>query len=250
MILKGGWLSASSVHSSKAPTPLAKKAIYIYNFLTLYKPYIPEATNCHVPGKIAGMEKRKRSRNPRITVVALEFLSLFAFWLILSGHYSPAYIFIGLFCSALVTWLTHDVIFYAKSGEASARYSSRVILSSLLRVITYIPWLLWEIIKANIQVAALILNPRLPVNPALIKFKTEHKLNVTRVTLANSITLTPGTITVYLRENTYVVHALTPKSASSIQNASMLNRSGAVFGEARQEYPTITWLKSAAEEED
>ncbi len=78
----------------------------------------------------------------------------------------------------------------------------------LINAILYIPFLLWEIIKANIQVAIIVLSPRLPIKPAIVQAKTELKSDVGKMTLANSITLTPGTLTIDIIDDTYFIHCV------------------------------------------
>jgi multicomponent Na+:H+ antiporter subunit E len=194
--------------------------------------------------------KKSITWHPRWTIIIVEFITLFVFWLVLSDHYNLRYILLGLFCSGLVTFLTYDTLFYIKHKLPDKGITSKMILISLLRVLIYIPWLLWEIVKANVEVAFLILHPKLPVKPVLLSFKTDYRLNITRVTLANSITLTPGTITVDLQENNYIVHAITPESADAIESARLLNKAGAIFNEKYQNAPEITWQYSLKDEMD
>ena len=72
----------------------------------------------------------------------------------------------------------------------------------------YIPFLLWEIIKANIEVAIIVLSPTLPIKPAIVKAKTSLESDVGKLWLANSITLTPGTLTVDIDGNDYYIHCI------------------------------------------
>ncbi len=75
-----------------------------------------------------------------------------------------------------------------------------------------------EIIKANIDVARIVLHPRLPIEPSIVKFKTTLKGDTAKVSLANSITLTPGTITMDIIGDTFYVHALTREAAEDVTN--------------------------------
>jgi multicomponent Na+:H+ antiporter subunit E len=78
----------------------------------------------------------------------------------------------------------------------------------------YIPFLLWEIVKANIEVAIIVLSPTLPIEPAIVKAKTSLKSNVGKLWLANSITLTPGTLTVDIVDDNYFIHCIKVKDTS------------------------------------
>jgi multicomponent Na+:H+ antiporter subunit E len=78
----------------------------------------------------------------------------------------------------------------------------------------YIPFLLWEIIKANVEVAIIVLSPTLPIKPAIVKAKTSLKSDVGKLWLANSITLTPGTLTVDIDGDDYYVHCIKAEDTS------------------------------------
>jgi multicomponent Na+:H+ antiporter subunit E len=183
----------------------------------------------------------------KATIIILQFIALFVFWLILSGTYHLEYIIIGIACSALVTFLTHDFLFHRSRGGRELEITSHKILASGIRLILYVPWLVWSIVKANFDVALLILNPKLPIDPVFLQFRTEYKWNITKVSLANSITLTPGTLTVDINQNRYLVHAITPGSASDLETAAMQNRVGHIFEEKREQPPAIHWARSIEE---
>jgi len=87
-------------------------------------------------------------------------------------------------------------------------------------ILIYVIVLLIEIVKANVAISKLVLAPQISVEPCLVKFKSPLKTHAARVALANSITLTPGTITVELKENEFLVHALTRDFAEGLQNSS------------------------------
>jgi multicomponent Na+:H+ antiporter subunit E len=103
------------------------------------------------------------------------------------------------------------------------------------RYIAYWPWLLWQIVKANIEIALVILNPNLPINPQIITFRKKMSNPHAHVVLANSITLTPGTVTVDVKDDLYLVHALTDSAAKGLVpedgEAEMLTKVSSVFGE-------------------
>lgn len=95
----------------------------------------------------------------------------------------------------------------------------------------YLPWLFWEIVLASIYVAKVVLHPRMPIEPRIIEFDTKLKENLSMVTLGNSITVTPGTITVDIRDGRFLVHALTQEVANELLSGKMENRVAAVHGE-------------------
>jgi len=112
------------------------------------------------------------------------------------------------------------------------------------RLFLYIVWLIWEIIKANLQVAYLVLHPKMPIEPNLLRFRTRLGSAAGHIILANSITLTPGTITVDFRAGTYLVHALVPQAAQSLLDAEMPGKLAAVFGEdPKGPAPEMMWVQ-------
>ena len=89
------------------------------------------------------------------------------------------------------------------------------------RLLYYLPWLVWQIVVASFQVAKVVLHPKMPIDPALMRFKTGLPNTEARVILGNSITLTPGTITVQIEDDEFLVHALMDASQSGILDGSL-----------------------------
>jgi multicomponent Na+:H+ antiporter subunit E len=176
----------------------------------------------------------------------IEFVLLFAFWVLISGRFQIKYLLIGVGASIVVTYLTHDLLYNSRTGKivsSATGYS----LACSLRLIAYIPWLVWAVIKCNIQMALIILNPHLPIDPGFLQFKTQLTKKVSMVTLANSVTLTPGTITVDLTNNTFIIHAINRGSASDLESGLMQNKAGAIFCDVRDPAPTCSWVHSCEE---
>jgi multicomponent Na+:H+ antiporter subunit E len=92
------------------------------------------------------------------------------------------------------------------------------------RVLAYIPWLLWQIFKANVHVGLRILNPKLPISPRIVKAVTSQRGDMGRVIYANSITLTPGTVSLQVEDDHILVHALTEESADGLADGDMDRR--------------------------
>jgi multicomponent Na+:H+ antiporter subunit E len=149
------------------------------------------------------------------------FLVCFAFWLALSGSTAPLSLALGALSSAAVAWANRDL----------------ELVSLVVRVapgfLAYLPWLLKEIAVAGIQVARLVLDPRLPVDPVVVRFDTTLAGDLARTTFANSITLTPGTVTLDVDGPTFVVHALT-RGMADLPGGAMERRITAVFQDGRQ----------------
>jgi multicomponent Na+:H+ antiporter subunit E len=173
---------------------------------------------------------------------ALQFLLLYATWFVLSGRLEIKYLTIGALAAGLVILLTADLLRFDEGQAKEAKPTVKFWLSSGLRFLSYVVWLIWSIVKANLQVAYLVLHPRMPIRPGLLRFRTRLRSNVGHIVLANSITLTPGTITVDLKDGIYLVHALVPEAAQSLLEAVMQNKLEAIFGETEESTPEILWV--------
>ncbi len=125
---------------------------------------------------------------------------LVVFWLLLSGHYTPMLISLGVGSSALVVYLAMrmDVVDH---GGVPLQLGGRFWL--------YLPWLMKEVFVANVAVAKIILHPKLPISPVTVMFHGSQKTDIGRFIYANSITLTPGTITTGCDGQDFEIHALT-----------------------------------------
>lgn len=177
----------------------------------------------------------------------VQFLLLFAFWLVLSGHFTATYIIIGALAAGLVTFLTHDLFYSIFQHGKSATTSYRTIFLQVYYFIAYLPWLLSRIIMANVQVAYLVLHPKMPIDPVLFLFRTKMRKSISQVTLANSITLTPGTITISLEDGNYIVHALNPTLAQELANAVMQNKVAKIYQEEKEKPPATRLVYSLEE---
>lgn len=125
---------------------------------------------------------------------------LFAFWLSISGHYTPLVTSLGVLSCALVVWIAVRMDVVDQEGFP-------VHLGG--RALVYIPWLLKEIFVANVRVAKIILSPGLPIDPVMVRYRGTQETDVGRALYGNSITLTPGTITTGIDGPYYEVHSLT-----------------------------------------
>jgi len=141
--------------------------------------------------------------------VATFFLML-AFWVFMSGMFDAFHFTLGVISCLLVAHFSHDLLFY-EGGPADWAHG-------FARVLCYVPWLFWQIILANLQVAYVVLHPRMLdlIDPHLVRFKTHLKRPISKVTFAQSITLTPGTITVSIDDDEFTVYALTRSASESL----------------------------------
>jgi multicomponent Na+:H+ antiporter subunit E len=166
----------------------------------------------------------------------LQFAMLLAFWLLLSGEWRPLFIAMGVASSALVTMLTYPLLRESLSSEGSSPGRR---LARAGWGIVFVAWLLWRIVVASAQVANFALRPSLPFQPRFVRFTTNMRRPVSRVVLANSITLVPGTLTVRLDGDRYLVHCLIPGATDDLESAQMQNLIGRFTGEAPEPPPTM-----------
>ena len=143
------------------------------------------------------------------------FILLAATWLRVSGYYTTLLLALGALSCALVVALCRRMGIIDPEGHPNHLF---------LGLLLYIPRLLWEICKSNIDIARRILDPKLPIAPRVIRIKTSQKTHLGQVIYANSITLTPGTVSVEVEEGEITVHALTGETAATLLEGSMDRR--------------------------
>ena len=137
------------------------------------------------------------------------FFVMMGFWILLSGKFDPFHLTLGVISSALVSFLSTDLLMY-KQGKNR--------LSTGVRFLLYLPWLLYQIVLSTLHVTFLALHPKMKdqIDPTIVTFKTKLTNNIAKVALANSITLTPGTITIRIEEDIFYVHAISRKAAAGL----------------------------------
>lgn len=153
---------------------------------------------------------------------------LFGFWLLLSGKMEAKYLTIGFVTSVISAWLTFPLLLIP---SADGKHYIWAFDFPYGKYFIYWFWLLWEIVKANIDIAMVVLNPKLPINPQMVTFKKPMFNSLAHVTLANSITLTPGTVTIDVEDGVYAVHALTDGAAEGLLSGEMQKKVAQVFNE-------------------
>lgn len=148
---------------------------------------------------------------------------LLAFWILLSGHFTAFLLGAGVVS-------TLAVVAFATRMTVIDREGIPVHLG--VPAITYWPWLAWEIVKSAWDVSRVILSPSLPISPTWIRVRAGQRTLVGRVTYANSITLTPGTITLDAEGDEFHVHALTKEGAEALAEGAMDRRVSRFEGSA------------------
>jgi multicomponent Na+:H+ antiporter subunit E len=141
-------------------------------------------------------------------------LLLAAAWLLWSGIYKPLLLWLGAFSCALSAYVAYRIGFFERTTG--------------LHVIPKMPalslWLLVEIVKSSLEVVRIVLNPKLPISPTVVYLDAEPKGPVGQVILANSITLTPGTVTLDVFNDRLCVHCLTREGAQALESGDANRR--------------------------
>lgn len=140
---------------------------------------------------------------------------LFAFWLGLSGHFNPLLIGLGAASSILAVYLAHRMDIF-----------DHEIYPALVtpRLLRYWIYLMREIVMANVDVIRRILRPGRSISPQLVKLPLTQKSSLARVIYANSITLTPGTVTLRQEGDSLLVHALSREAAADLASGRMADK--------------------------
>ena len=162
----------------------------------------------------------------RCTRYCLTFVTMMIFWVVFSGRFDAFHLSLGVISSALVSYLSSDLLYQGLPTGHLFRLS--------LRFLRYLPWLLWQIFLANLHVLRLTFHPRMHqlIDPHIVRFRSELTGDAALVTFANSITLTPGTITVRVSpDGDFAVHAIDRPSGEALPGDMELRIMRAFEGE-------------------
>jgi len=144
------------------------------------------------------------------------FVVLMAVWLLNSGHYTPMMISFGVGSCLFVVWLSR------RMGIVD---DEALPVRLIPRAFLYAPWFVKEVFKANVDVARRVLTPgKLDISPTLFHAKTTQASDLGRVLYANSITLTPGTVSVLVHGRSIWVHAIAEEVAEGLMEGEMDRR--------------------------
>jgi len=154
------------------------------------------------------------------------FFILLGFWTVLSGHFDLFHLSLGVFSCALVSRISGN-LFFSQGKVKQAHFLQGI------RFFRYLPWLLYQIVLANLHVALLVLHPKMmeKIDPHIVRFRTRLKSDLPLTTFANSITLTPGTITLLIHEGYFYVHAIDQKVAEDLLTGEMEQRVAQIYQE-------------------
>lgn len=179
------------------------------------------------------MTDKLTSKRLAISNYIVSPLILMGFWLIMSGKFDLIHILMGVLCVGFVLALNYPL-------RRHRYFEDDVDLIKQLRLgrlVLYLPWLLYQIILSAVQVARVILSPRLPVKPRVMRFTADLPSAQAKMILGNSITLTPGTLTVDINGDEFIVHAIVPDALNSLIDDSMPRQVLQLF--SREEHEVI-----------
>ena len=140
-------------------------------------------------------------------------------WVLWSGYLKPLLLGLGVLSSIVVVYLNYRMRledFHFLEGRF------------LLRLVPYWAWLAREVVRSSLEVTRIVLSPKLPISPTVVEFETRCTLELDQAIVGNSITLTPGTLTIQIAEGRFLVHALTEAGARDILSGEMDRRVAAL----------------------
>ena len=143
-------------------------------------------------------------------------LILAVFWIINSGHFDFLLLSLGVLSVAIV------IVVNQRMTRAGGEHHPTIISSPSLPL--YIAWLMKEIVKSNMEVIRCIWQREPAIQPQVIKVKASQRSDLFKVLYANSITLTPGTVTIEIEDDEFTVHALTQSSREGLESGEMNDR--------------------------
>ncbi len=149
---------------------------------------------------------------------------LLLFWFMMSGKFDPVHIGFGLISVGIVMGLQ------LRLPGSRRDKADKALLAHFHRFPFYLPWLAVQMVQATWQVAMIVLSPRIRIDPCLVEFTSDQPHSVARVTLGNSITLTPGTLTLEVDGDRYRVHALTRRNADELLEGAIPRHVARLFG--------------------
>jgi multicomponent Na+:H+ antiporter subunit E len=174
-------------------------------------------TSHGAPGRV----RPRRTGGGLLGIVGLAIL-----WMAFSGKFDVLHLSYGVLSVGLVVLLTRRTM----TPDAP---DQEAVLAHLhpFRYVGYGLWLLGQIILANLQLAVILLRPRMDIQPRILRFRFPVDRSVAKVALGNSITLTPGTFTLSIEDDVFIVHTIHPSLATGLTGGHMQRRVARAFGE-------------------
>ena len=166
--------------------------------------------------------------SPIVHLVGMAIL-LFAFWMGLAGRTEVKFIVYGLLTAGVTAWITYPLLLLPNK-DGSKKYFALSI--SIPKFFSYIVWLMWQLLLANLDVMKATTSEVLDINPQIVRFYFRADNPMAAVVLADSITLTPGTVTMNVTEDgLFEIHALTVNAAEGLKDGSFQKKVADLYGE-------------------
>lgn len=166
---------------------------------------------------------------PTVHLVSMTVL-MFGFWMLLSGNTQPKFLTYGALTSIIATWVSYPLLLVPNEDDTKRYFVFGV---NPAKLVAYIVWLLWQLVLANVDVIRATVRPEIEIDPCVVRFRYQTDNPMAKVVLANSITLTPGTVTMNVtQDGLYEVHALTVGAAEGLRGGDMQKKVAWLFGEA------------------
>ena len=164
------------------------------------------------------LNDKKIVGSPMVHMTCLA-LVLFAFWMVLSGRTETKFVIYGILTAVVTTWVTYPLLLVPNKDGSKKYY---VFGFSIPKMIMYFFWLMWQLVLANIDVLLATTGQELNIDPKVVRFRFKADNPMASVILANSITLTPGTVTMNVTDDgVYEIHALTVGAAAGVLDGGM-----------------------------
>nr|WP_312579876.1 Na+/H+ antiporter subunit E [Sedimentibacter sp.] len=137
------------------------------------------------------------------------------FWIILSQNFNFERIVVGVVVCAIIFVFNNELL---NDSRKNSSISASASISNMKYLLLYIVILIKEIFKSNFHVAKIVLSPKINISTSIVTTNTKLKNELNKTILANSITLTPGTLTLDMTEDRLVIHCLDLKAVESVEN--------------------------------
>ena len=174
------------------------------------------------------LNDKKIVGSPMVHMTCLA-LVLFAFWMVLSGRTETKFVVYGILTAVVTTWVTYPLLLVPNKDGSKKYY---VFGFSIPKMIMYFFWLMWQLVLANIDVLLATTGKELNIDPKVVRFRFKADNPMASVILANSITLTPGTVTMNVTDDgVYEIHALTVGAAAGVLDGGMQKKVADLYGE-------------------
>lgn len=138
------------------------------------------------------------------------FAMLMVTWVVFSGLLDLFHLSLGVISCGIVAWLSSDLLFQNRWRPLGRRFRE------MFRLFAYLGWLLWQIVLANLHLLRLAFSSRDALQPQIVRYESKLDTDFEKFLLANSITLTPGTVTMKIMGGTFYIHAISDLSVDGL----------------------------------